>query len=123
MIEKPPHGQPCNSCGLCCRDQLCPLGVGIFGEPWERQCPALEQDGARAICGLVVHPMVYAMARTLLHGKDVMSAAAAFLVGAGVGCDALLEGEPADEKFRKALKSQRDDALVDSSLKVWGLTR
>lgn len=122
MIEKPPHGQPCNGCGQCCADELCPLGVGVFGEPWERRCPALEPDGERFVCGLVVNPMVYAIAQTLLHGKEVMSRSAAHLVGAGRGCDAQLDGEVADEAFRARMRAQRDPALTKRSLKIWGLT-
>jgi hypothetical protein len=123
MIEKPPHGQPCNNCGQCCAEVLCPLAVGVFGEPWDRQCPALEPDGERFNCGLVVHPMVYAMRQTLLHGAEVMSRTAAHLIGAGRGCDAQLEDEPADEVWRAAMRSMRNVALTDKCLKAWGLRR
>jgi hypothetical protein len=122
MIEKPPHGQPCNGCGQCCMEELCPLGVGLFGEPWERRCPALEPDGERFACGLIMNPMVYAMRQTLMHGKEVMSRSAAHLVGAGRGCDAQLDGEVADEDFRARMRAQRDITLTKRSLKAWGLT-
>jgi hypothetical protein len=104
-------------------DQLCPLAVGVFGEPWERRCPALEPDGERFTCGLIAHPMVYAMRRSLLCGVEAMSKAAAHLVGAGRGCDAQLEGEVADEAFRARMRASRNDKLTDRSLKVWGLCR
>ena len=123
MLEKPPHGQPCNGCGQCCADQLCPLGASVFGEPVDRRCPALEPDGERFACGLMSNPMVYAMRLTLLHGKEVMSRTAAHLIGAGRGCDAQLDGEPADEVWRAAMRSLRNERLTDNCLKVWGLRR
>jgi hypothetical protein len=123
MIEKPPHGQPCNGCGQCCADQLCPLGEGLFGEPWDRRCPALEPDGERFGCGLIAHPMAYAMRMTLLHGAETMAKAASYLVGAGRGCDAQLDGEPADEVFRAGMRALRNRALTDRCLAVWGLSR
>jgi hypothetical protein len=104
-------------------EQLCPLGVGLFGEPWDRRCPALEPDGERYVCGLIENPMAYALRLTLLNGREVMSRTAAHLVGAGRGCDALLDGEEPDQAFRAAMRSRRDPALTDRCLKVWGLTR
>jgi hypothetical protein len=101
---------------------LCPLAEGVFGGPEERQCPALEPDGERFACGLMKNPMVYAMRQTLIHGKEVMSRTAAHLIGAGRGCDAQLEGEPADEVWRAAMRSMRNVALTEKSLRVWGLT-
>jgi hypothetical protein len=102
-------------------EELCPLASGVFGEPIERRCPALEPDGDRYACGLIVHPMVYAMRQTLLHGVAAMSAAAGHLIGAGRGCDAQLDGEPADEAWRARMKAQRNPPLTKSSLKIWGL--
>jgi hypothetical protein len=122
-MKKPPHGQPCNGCGQCCMDQLCPLGVGLFGEPWDRRCPALEPDGDKFICGLIAHPMAYNMRMTLLHGREVMSRTAAHLVGAGRGCDAQLDDEVADEAFRVRMRKERNTTLTDRCLKVWGLSR
>jgi hypothetical protein len=104
-------------------DELCPLGVALFGEPWERRCPALEQDGDRYVCGLMAHPMAYNIRMTLLHGVETMRATAAHLVGAGRGCDAQLDGEPADEVWRASMRAMRNPALTDRCLKVWGLTR
>jgi hypothetical protein len=123
MIDKAPHGQPCNGCGQCCMDELCPLAAGLFGEPWERQCPALEPDGERFTCGLIKNPMAYALRQTLLHGAETMAKAASYLIGAGRGCDAQLEGEPADEAWRANMRKERNRALTDRCLKVWGLRR
>jgi hypothetical protein len=104
-------------------NQLCPLGVGLFGEPWDRRCPALEPDGDKFICGLIAHPMAYNMRMTLLHGREVMSRTAAHLVGAGRGCDAQLDDEVADEAFRVRMRKERNTTLTDRCLKVWGLSR
>lgn len=123
MINKPPHGQPCNGCGGCCSEEQCPLGTAIFGTPVERRCPALEKAGERFACGLIVHPMVYAMTLTLLHGTAAMAAAAGHLVGAGRGCDALLDGEEPDLAFRAAMRASRNEKLTDRALRIWGLTR
>jgi hypothetical protein len=125
MLEKAPHGQPCNGCGQCCMEQLCPLGVALFGEPWDRRCPALEPELGtdRWVCGLMAHPMAYAMRMTLLHGVETMRQTASHLIGAGRGCDAQLDDEPADEAFRASMWAMRNPALTDRCLKVWGLTR
>lgn len=123
MIDKPPHGQPCNGCGRCCIEMLCPLALALFGEPEYRQCPALEPDGERFACGLIKHPMVHALKQTLLHGADAMAKAAAHLVGSGRGCDAQLDGEPADEIWRENMRASRNPALTERCLKVWGLSR
>ena len=124
MIDKPPHGQPCNNCGKCCMDELCPLASRLFGSPVARQCPALERESDdRFTCGLIAHPMVYAMSRSLLNGVENMRKAAAHLVGAGRGCDAQLATEPADEAFRARMKANRNERLTTWSLKQWGVTR
>ena len=53
---KPPHGSPCNGCGVCCMVAPCPLGQHIFGFELGR-CPALtERDDATYVCGLVLDP-------------------------------------------------------------------
>lgn len=122
MIQKPPHGDPCNNCGQCCQAVLCPLAQRFFGGPEERSCPALEQEvSGRFTCGLIAHPMVYAIRLTLLHGADRMAAAAAFLVGAGHGCDAQLEGERANEQFRAAMWKRRNPRLAAKHAKLWGV--
>jgi hypothetical protein len=122
-LPKPPHGQPCNSCGKCCSDELCPLAMRLFGRPFQRRCPALEPDGDRLVCGLIAHPMAYAMARTLANGVENMRKAACHLVGAGRGCDAQLATEPADEAFRARMWADRNERLTSWSLKQWGVTR
>lgn len=103
-------------------EMLCPLAEAVFGGPEERRCPALEPDGDRFACGLTAHPMAYAMRQTLLHGEEVMSRTAAHLIGVGRGCDAQLEGEPADEMWRAAMLATRNAELTEKCLNVWGFT-
>jgi hypothetical protein len=123
MLNKPPHGKPCNGCGQCCNEMLCPLGLALFGGPEYRSCPALEPDGDRYVCGLIAHPIVYALRQTLLHGAETMALTAGHLIGAGRGCDALLHGEPADEVWRAGMRAMRNQALTDRCLRVWGYER
>lgn len=76
LDHKPPHGAPCNRCGVCCMVTLCKLASPIFGFEIGR-CPALLQkrDGSYE-CGLV--------ASTTSPLKE----AALLIIGAGDGCDA-----------------------------------
>lgn len=107
---KPPHGQPCNNCGRCCDDQRCPSGVALFG-PGSR-CPALT-DGQ---CGLILDPLKYA------HGDaDALRSAASVLVGAGLGCDALLLGETPDPTFYRKVQSwlARNRPTARRALRLW----
>lgn len=102
--QKPPHGRPCNSCGLCCMATLCPLAQAVFGQPEHRRCPALTQTSASTYgCGLVADPMKWAMRRTLVYGLERMREAALHLIGSGTGCDARFDGEPADADFYRRL--------------------
>jgi hypothetical protein len=52
LEKKPPHGDPCTSCGLCCMATLCPLGRKVFGREIG-PCPALIWDEGKSSCGLV----------------------------------------------------------------------
>lgn len=122
-LKKPPHGEPCNGCGWCCQSQLCPLAWAVFGGDQNRQCPALEEAEGRAVCGLVAHPMAYSMVGTLKHGAAAMGGAALTLIGSGVGCDALAEGEePSDalrERSKQEFRNRRN--LVKPAMKMWGV--
>lgn len=122
-IDKPAYGDPCNGCGLCCRAELCPAGYAIFGGVLRRECPAIEMDGQRAVCGLVAHPMAYRMAKTLQHGVAAMSSAALAMIGSGTGCDARFAGEPGNEEFAasllKRLREKRKAAK--EARKLWGI--
>lgn len=125
-MDKPPHGQPCNGCGLCCRDSVCPLGETVLGVPRDRPCPALRkaQDGTSA-CGLVVEPEAYAPVLAFLNGRESLSRAAAFLIGAGLGCDWSRAHEPRDEAFTRFewqyAKDHRQEAKW--AIKMWGIRK
>ena len=106
-LPKPPHGAPCNNCGRCCKDQICPLGQRIFGKPWLRQCPALigPQDEGVYVCELVAHPDHYIAA--MPSEVADLSAAAGLLLGAGLGCDCLdFAHERPNLRWRRETKSK-----------------
>lgn len=125
MLTKPPHGSPCNNCGQCCADQRCPLAQIVFGPGGS--CPALEMRlpsfGPSFGCGLVDHPERYAPGIVAASGKDTASRAAAYLIGAGRGCDALLRGERPDHAWRaRAMQAAADDQEASKrAAMVWML--
>lgn len=85
LLPKPVYGSPCNSCGLCCLREQCPLSEAMFGP--RPVCPALERgEGPALRCGLVADPDRYTQGAR--WSKDVRGEAFAILVGAGGGCDA-----------------------------------
>lgn len=121
---KPPHGAPCNGCGGCCLDSLCRLAQHVFQNTHQGPCPALTFDsGGRSSCGLVANPSRYAPVVTAIWGGDAASAAASLLVGTGLGCDGLLEGERRDTAFSQALRihRHRHDRSFRTAEKVWRL--
>ncbi len=119
---KPPHGAPCNSCGLCCMATLCPLAQSLFRFKYGR-CPALERVPQGWTCGVVKDPARWNLGRTLLNGVGAMRAAALHLIGAGDGCDARFDGEPINAAFHRhceeLAKSQRDK--TGNARRLWGL--
>lgn len=123
-LPKPAHGAPCNSCGRCCHRELCPLATTVFGRV-AGPCPALQAgEGHALVCGLVVDPMRYALRQSLLKGSDAMSEAAAFLIGAGHGCDAQTADEPRDVAFSNRLRAhgERTRAAARVHAATWGVS-
>lgn len=51
-VEKPPFGETCNGCGLCCRMQPCAIAITILGEV-AAPCPILTFHDGRYWCRLV----------------------------------------------------------------------
>lgn len=114
---KPPHGTPCNNCGQCCADQRCPLGLMMFG-PGGR-CPALELAFNGMVCGLVRDPKRYAPAVVAAHGLADAARAAGILIGAGMGCDALLEGESPNFAWRAWAMIAVDGREIEAARLIW----
>lgn len=54
---KPPEGQACNGCGVCCAAAPCPLGMWV-SRKHVGACKALRWDeaGAHYRCGVVAEP-------------------------------------------------------------------
>jgi hypothetical protein len=52
-----------------------------------------------------------------------LSKAAIVMIGAGIGCDGQLEGEPADWSFRKRMIEWREAniELIARAFKAWGV--
>lgn len=118
-LEKPPHGAPCNGCGLCCEAVLCVLGRRVFGRT-DGPCPALEPADGKRVCGLVTSPAKYAPAAARRQGVDALSRSAALLTGSGIGCDAQVEGEPANAAFRRKMRRGRPSyGTAMAALLLW----
>lgn len=127
MIAKPAYGSPCNNCGLCCQNEVCPLGQLVFTTA-QAPCPALEIGGEGGKCGLIAHPERYAPIRTAVYGAEAMRDAAAFGVGAGIGCDARTEDErnavPPPEFARAMAAVKRlSSAARNKIMRLWSNPR
>ena len=122
--KKPPHGQPCNRCGLCCMMTLCPLAQHVFGRELG-PCPALERDAdGTASCGLIADPGKHALGYTLrAGGREAASDAAKLLIGAGIGCDARINGEEPDRAFylRAEQWDYENRKAIAKARKAWGM--
>lgn len=92
-LPKPRAGQPCNSCGLCCLREQCPISIELFGE--SSVCPALNASGDKLLCGLVTDGASYANVPP--HWNEDISGAFALMLGAGEGCDSGDLDETEDE--------------------------
>lgn len=121
---KPVHGQKCNGCGECCRRELCSLAVRIFapGQAWaDGPCPALIDKGDTYGCGLVETPRKFAPVRAQVNSERDLRDAALLFIGSGIGCDAQLDNEPADEAFRQRMRAQRPSSVrISVMLRTWG---
>lgn len=123
MPEKPPHGSPCNGCGLCCEAELCPLAAALYRR-WEGPCPALTStDDGRKICGLATDPRAHFPAKVRRWGAFEMRRTATVLIGAGVGCDAQVEGEPASPTLLVKMLAHRAAAAphIRQAMIAWGI--
>lgn len=92
----------------------------VFVRPFhdEGPCPALEGDK----CGLMMNPRAYAPVRAALLGDKPLSDAAAHLIGAGKGCDAQADDEPADEAYSRRIRQESNPRKTNAALRVWGFS-
>lgn len=82
---KPPAGAPCNGCGVCCAAEPCPLAMIVFRRR-HGACPALDWQGERYACGLLLAPERHL--RWLPRcGRRLAVRFVARWIAAGRGCD------------------------------------
>ena len=122
--RKPPHGSPCNRCGLCCMVSLCELARTIFERPaFPGPCPALTMapDGV-ATCGVVSTPHLFADPDHE-HSDQELREAALLVIGGGYGCDARINGEPINERFEQKLRDydQMKKTEIEAAKKLWNV--
>jgi hypothetical protein len=112
MLEKkPPHGAPCNRCGLCCHASLCNLAQSIHGFK-QGPCPELLFDENGSRCGLI--------ARSEGKKRD----AAKLLINTGNGCDMILHGEKIDHVYREMMDvlDFENQHRILAARKLWGVS-
>jgi hypothetical protein len=125
-LAKPPHGAPCNKCGLCCLTGPCTTAK-LFFEISRGPCPALQWDDRAFVCGLMADPARYAPVRARIKGATAMSQAARRLLGADQGCDARYPDEPADEACKRRLDARgtakQRQKQRDADQRIWGIAK
>lgn len=127
--DYPGHGKPCNGCGICCRAELCPVGMAVFTPTVPAPshvpgpCPALEREGERFRCGLVNNPAKYAPARAKLHSVDELRSAALLLLGQE-GCDMQVDDGTADLAYLERMHNPSilESAFAEISANIWGFS-
>lgn len=84
---KPPEGEPCNGCGVCCLLETCPLARLRFLQA-KGPCPALAWSASekRYLCGLLVNPEKYIGWRPAT-GNKIARRLLSRWISAGQGCD------------------------------------
>ena len=85
--DKPPVGQPCNGCGVCCASEPCPLGI-VASRRRHGACSALVwmEDKGMYRCGLIEQPAVH-LPYLLRWAAPMLARLARRYIAAGVGCD------------------------------------
>lgn len=117
VAKKPPHGSPCNRCGVCCMVAQCDLSRLLFGEK-NGPCQALEKDGDEYHCGVVRSPTNFAPATVTKCGEDGVRDAIALIIRAGIGCDARINGEPINHTFNYEVDTNEDPAARRHALEM-----
>jgi hypothetical protein len=83
---KPPLGQPCNGCGVCCTYAPCPLGM-VLSRKRRGPCRALVWQHGQYRCGMLVAPRTHLPWLPAGLARLVQRLAARW-IGAALGCDA-----------------------------------
>jgi hypothetical protein len=78
-LQPPAVGEPCNGCGQCCREEVCGLGVDVFGKDQAAPCPAIVERDGRTWCGVI---------EAADRADVAFGAHMRFRLGIGRGCDA-----------------------------------
>ena len=95
--DKPPEGEPCNGCGVCCASEPCPIGVLASGRRHGACAALVWVDAAGAYrCGLIHQPAVHLPA-LLRRSAPLLTRLAARFISAGSGCDCNLSVEHLSE--------------------------
>ncbi len=91
---KPPPGEACNGCGVCCAAEPCPLGRLVFRQR-SGPCPALHWDAERALyrCELTLRPERH-LPRLLAPLAGPFRLLALRWIAAGGGCDSDAQSLP-----------------------------
>lgn len=108
--RKPPHGSPCNGCGVCCLVTLCDIGLAVYQRD-RGPCPSLRWSGPVATCGMAE------------LGPPRLNEAARVIIRAGEGCDCRINGEPVNTAFHD-WQDRRDKERageIKAARKMWGL--
>ena len=114
IVNKPSHGAACTRCGACCYAMQCSFSRRLLG-PKPGPCNALrrQEDGTYA-CGIIEEAEK--------EDKE-LAAAAALIIGTGMGCDARFNGEPGDPNFYARLDRHRAEKIKDikAAYALWGM--
>jgi hypothetical protein len=91
--------------------------VGRLGDTVDGRCPALmELPDGRNCCGIVLNPKKYI--KESKYPAAVLSRNFAHLIGAGAGCDELLDNDSAEEEARLSEILERKKSDPEWSKKV-----
>ena len=105
---KPPWGQPCNGCGVCCLVEPCPLGQ-LLSRRRSGACSALrwEEGTGRYRCGAMLAPAE--VLRAAVPGRwlqawllPLLRRLAGRWIAAGRGCDCSLEVQRPTQSDRQS---------------------